>query len=249
MVYMDDMMIATKPELGETEQQHKSQHHSKVKQVLQILQDNNLYLQHEKCEFEKTSTKFLGIQVEQGMVHMDDKKVEKIKNWSVPRTVKGVREFLGFTGYYWRFIKDYSQLAHPLLDLTKKTTPWHWKERQQTAFEALHNRICKKPILRQPDFNQKFYLKTDASAYGVGAVLSQEGELFTIPTSKTPLLQPVAYYSATFTPMERNYDIYEQELLAIMKALEHWQQYLIWTQEPFTILTDHTNLLFWKSPR
>ena len=85
--------------------------------------------------------------------------------------------------------------------------------------------------------------------YGVGAVLSQEGELFTTPTSKTPLLQPVAYYSATFTPTERNYDIYERELLAIIKALEHWRQYLIWTQELFTILTDHANLLFWKSLR
>ena len=63
----------------------------------------------------------------------------------------------------------------------------------------------------------------------MGAVLSQEGELFTTPTSKTPLLQPVAYYSAMFTPTERNYDIYEWELLAIIKALEHWRQYLIWT--------------------
>ena len=83
----------------------------------------------------------------------------------------------------------------------------------------------------------------------MGAVLSQEGERFTSPTSKTPLLQPVAYYSATFTPTERNYDIYERELLAIIKALEHWRQYLIWMQEPFTILTNHANLLFWKSPR
>ena len=90
MVYMDDMMIATKPELGETEQQHKSRHRNKVKQVLQILQDNNMFLQPEKCEFEKTSTEFLGIQVEQGTVHMDDKKVKKVKNWSTPRMVKGV---------------------------------------------------------------------------------------------------------------------------------------------------------------
>ena len=108
---MDDMMIATKPELGETELQHKLRHRDKVKQVLQILQDHNLFLQPEKCEFEKTSTEFLGIRVEKGTVHMDDKKVEKVKNWSAPRTVKQVREFLGFTGYYRQFIKDYSTLA------------------------------------------------------------------------------------------------------------------------------------------
>ena len=78
---------------------------------------------------------------------MDDKKVNKVKNWSVPKMVKQVREFLGFTGYYRRFIQDYSTLAQLLLDLTKKTTPWHWKERQQTAFEALRDRMCSKPIL------------------------------------------------------------------------------------------------------
>ena len=169
--------------------------------MLQILQDHNLFLQPEKCEFEKTSTEFLGIRVEQGTVHMDDKKVEMVKNWNVPRTVKDVWKFLGFTGYYRHFIKDYSTLAQPLLDLTKKTTPWHWKDHQQAAFEALQDQMCSKPILRQPNFKRKFYLETDASAYSVGAVLSQEGELFTTLTSKTPLLQPVAYYSATFTPM------------------------------------------------
>ena len=79
---------------------------------------------------------------------MDDKKVKKVKNWSVPRTVKGVCEFLGFMGYYRRFIQDYLTLARPLLNLTKKTTPWHWKDRQQQAFEALRDRMCSKPILR-----------------------------------------------------------------------------------------------------
>ena len=155
---------------------------------------------------------------------MDDKKVDKVKNWSVPKTVKQVHKFLGFTGFYRQFIKDYSVLARPLLDLTKKTTPWHWKERQQTAFEALWECMCAKPILQQPDFKRKFYLATDASAYSVGAVLLQEGEA-TPP--KTPPLHPVAYYSVTFTPMECNYNIYERELLAIIKALEHWRQYLI----------------------
>ena len=88
-------------------------------------------------------------------------------------------------------------------------------------------------------------MQTDASAYGVGAVLSQEGEI----APKTPHLFPIAYYSATFMAMERNYDIYERELLAVIKALQHWRQYLIWTQEPFIIQTDHANLLYWKSPR
>jgi len=86
----------------------------------------------------------------------------------------------------------------------------------------------------------------------VGAVLSQEGE---IPTTSTlskrqkPVLHPIAYYSATFIPAEQNYDIYERELLAVMKALLHSRPYLGWTKELFTIMTDHTNLQYWKSPK
>src|SRR5487761_1453758 len=81
------------------------------------------------------------------------------------------------------------------------------------------------------------------------AILSQEGEVNPLKPNKPPKHHPVAYYSATFTPTERNYDIYERELLAIIKAITHWRPYLIWTKEPFTIHTDHANLLYWKSPR
>jgi len=91
----------------------------------------------------------------------------------------------------------------------------------------------------------------DASRFGMGAVLSQEGE-HTTPTLVKwlkPTLYPIAYYSATFTPTEWNYDIYEWELLAVMKSLHYWRPYLGWMKEPFTILTDHINLTYWKSPQ
>ena len=179
---------------------------------------------------------------------MDDKKVEKVKNWQQPTNVTEVRKFLGFTGYYRYFIQDYSRIARPLLDLTIKTTPWHWENAQQKAFEQLRDQMCNKPVLRQPDFAKKFFVHSDTSAYGVGAILSQEGEP-SISNPSKPRLHPVTYYLATFTPTERNYDIYKCELLAILKAITHWRPYLIWTQEPFTIVTDHANLLYWKSPR
>ena len=101
--------------------------------------------------------------------------------------------------------------------------------------------MAARPILLQPNFDKQFVLQTDASALGVGAVLLQQGD--------TKKLQPVEFFLATFTPTERNYDIYERELLAIMKALAHWRPYLGWTKEPFLIQTDHTNLQYWKSPR
>jgi hypothetical protein len=103
------------------------------------------------------------------------------------------------------------------------------------------------PVLRQPDFTKKFFLQTDASSYRLGAILSQEGELE--KAKGKPILHPIAYYSATFTPTERNYDIYDRELLAVMKSLAHWHPYLGWTKEPFTIITDHANLQYWKSPQ
>jgi hypothetical protein len=89
----------------------------------------------------------------------------------------------------------------------------------------------------------------DASAYGVGAILLQEGEINPQKPTKKPKLHPVMYYLATFTATERGYNIYKRELLAIIKVITHWRPYLIWTEEPFTICTDHANLLYWKSPR
>ena len=107
------------------------------------------------------------------------------------------------------------------------------------------------PVLIQPNFDKKFFLQVDTSAYSMGTVLSQEGETMTpsLKKWKKTVLHPVAYYSATFTPTEQNYNIYNRELLAVIKALYHWHPYLAWTREPFTILTDHTNLTYWKSPR
>ena len=102
----------------------------------------------------------------------------------------------------------------------------------------------------QPNFNKCFVLQVDASAYGMGAILSQEGDLTpTLAWHSKPTLHPITYYSAMFIATEQNHNIYEQELLAIIKALAHWRPYLGWTKVPFIIWTDHGNLQYWKSPR
>ena len=85
---------------------------------------------------------------------MEESKVEKVATWKLPTDVCSVREFLGFTGYYRQFIKDYSKIARPLLDLTKTTTPWHWDAAQNDAFECLRQCMCSKPVLRQPNFQK-----------------------------------------------------------------------------------------------
>jgi RNase H-like domain found in reverse transcriptase/Reverse transcriptase (RNA-dependent DNA polymerase)/Chromo (CHRromatin Organisation MOdifier) domain len=245
-IYMDDMAIHTKKREGETEQQHILRHRSYVCRVLAKLLKHNLFLKPEKCTFEQPSIEFLGVRVSEGTVHMDDVKVEKVRKWLPPSNVTEVQKFLGFTGYYRYFIKDYSKIAKPLLLLTHNTTPWHWNDEQQQAFEKLRDLMCQQPVLKQPDFTKPFAVFTDASAYGVGAILSQEGG----PNAQNRTKHhPIAYYSATFTETERNYNVYDRELLAIMKAITHWRPYLIWTKEPFKIFTNHANLLHWKSPR
>ena len=151
------------------------------------------------------------------------------------------------TKQYKYFVPNHSKIARPLIELTKKSVPFHWGETQFKAFETLKTLMCRHPVLKQPNYTKPFFLSTDASAYGVGAILSQEGEIN--PCMQKPTQQSIAYYSTTFTPTERNYDIYEHELLAVIKALTHWQPHLAATKDPVTILTDHANLTCWKTPQ
>jgi hypothetical protein len=114
-----------------------------------------------------------------------------------------VQQFLGFIGYYQYFVPNYSKIAHPLLDLTKKTELWHWGPAQEGAFLELKTHMCSSPVLTQPNFKKCFYLQADVSAYGMGTVLLQVGKtLPTLAKHAKPVTHPIAYYSATFTSME-----------------------------------------------
>jgi hypothetical protein len=148
---------------------------------------------------------YLGIVIKPGEIHMEEAKVEKVKNWKAPTTVREIRKFLGFTGYYRYFIKDYSSIARPLIQLTHKAAKWEWKDTQEQAFQRLRHLMISKPVLIQPDFEKPFFVHTDASSYGAGAVLMQERD----NGNGKPRQHPIAYYSSTFTPTERNYDVYE----------------------------------------
>jgi hypothetical protein len=144
--------------------------------MLTTLEEHDLFLNIKKCQFEKLTIEFLRVHIGQGQVKMQDSKVEKVRTWKPPRNVQEVCRFLGFTGYYRYFIQGYSSIARLLTQLTKQAMPWHWGSAQQNTFETLTTKMCEKLVLQQPNFNKMFYLQTDASAYGVGAVLSQGGE-------------------------------------------------------------------------
>ena len=125
---MDDMAIHTVKSPHETEEQHIQRHQSYVHQVLTKLEENNLYLEPKKCKFEKEEIEYIGVIVGKNHLKMSPKKLQGVANWPIPKMPTDIQQFLGFTGYYQYFIPNYSAIARPLLDLTKKTTLWHWGE-------------------------------------------------------------------------------------------------------------------------
>ncbi len=119
--------------------------------MLNKLEQNNLYLKPEKCDFEQKQIDYLGVIVGNSKLQMDPKKLKGVADWPKPNTPTDIRKFLGFTGYYRYFIQGYSKIAQPLLDLTKKAVVWNWGESQQRTFEELKTCMCSHPVLTQPD--------------------------------------------------------------------------------------------------
>jgi hypothetical protein len=232
IVFMDDILIFTET----------LDHHRKVvKQVLQILADNKLYLKAEKCEFERLKIEYLGLIISQGKIEMDPVKIEGVSKWPAPSNVKQVQSFLGFVNFYRRFIQDFAYIAKPLHELTKKDTPWSWTEKHRNAFEALKQKVTSQPILVFPNDQKPYKIEADSSDYATGAVLSQEGE--------DGKWHPVAYLSKSLSEVERNYEIHDKEMLAIIRALEEWRHYLEGAKHPFQVWTDHKNLEYFMTAK
>jgi len=231
-VYMDDILIATAGSLD--------QHKQKVHLVLRKLQDNSLFLKPEKCHFHQKAVDYLGVIVGHGQVKMDPIKVKGITDWPTPTNLHELRSFLGFGNYYKDFIPDYSRITRPLHELTKKNTQWHWDDPESNAFIDLKGLFASYPVLRNPDPTKRYIVDTDASQFAVGATISQE---------HSDGRHPIAYFSKSLSPAERNYDIYDRELLAIIYAVKAFRYLLLGAQEKFLIRSDHENLTYFKSPQ
>jgi hypothetical protein len=174
------------------------------------------------------------------MTRMDPVKIAGIKNWPIPTKVKEVRSFLGFCNFYRPFIRGFAHLACPLNELTCKDTEWSWETRHQNAFDKLKTRVTTEPVLAHPILTDLFELEVDASGFAMGAVLLQ--------TKADGKKHPIAYYSKMLSQAERNYDVYDLELLAIVNTLDHWRPYLAGSPHKIIIHSDHQNLLYWKEP-
>ncbi|ESK83040.1 reverse transcriptase-rnase h-integrase [Moniliophthora roreri MCA 2997] len=201
-------------------------HRLRMRHVLERLRENDLYLKLEKCEFEVAKTLFLGMVITPGHILMDETKLAGIKDWEAPKTVKG----------------KYAELACPLHELTKKDTKFEWTKIRDIAFNILKMKFLQRLILQMPNDEKPFVIEADTSKWATGAVLKQQGS--------NGELHPCGYISHAFTLTERNYKIYDRELLAIVNALKAWEHYLLGGAHPVTVLSDHKNLTyFWTAQK
>ena len=225
--YLDDLII-----FSNTWENHM--HH--LRTILQQLCKAKLTVKPQKCQLGMAECVYLGHIVGRGVVRPELSKVEAIQAFSQPATKKQVRAFLGITGYYRKFLPNYSALAAPLTDLTKKNQPTKvtWTLDCESAFQALKPHLCTSPVLQSPNFTMPFILQTDASDRGVGAVLSQ--------SSTDNDLHPVAYFSKKLLPREERYSTIEKECLAVKLGIEAFRFYFMGCT--FTVQTDHRALLW-----
>ena len=230
IIYLDDILIFTET---------LEEHHRIVARVLETLEKHNLYLKPEKCDFDKKEIEYLGVIISHNSMRMDPVKIAGIMEWPEPKNVKQVQAFLGFVNFYRRFIRGFSDVAKPLTKLTGKAG-WTWGDDQRNAFAELKRRVAEDVVLALPTDDGKFRLEADASEGATGAVLSQEQD---------GKWRPVAFMSHGLNETERNYEIYDKEMLAIMLALEEWRPMLLGARHEFEILTDHQNLEYFKKPQ
>ncbi|KAL2252887.1 UNVERIFIED_CONTAM: Retrovirus-related Pol polyprotein from transposon 17.6 [Sesamum indicum] len=165
-------------------------------------------------------------------ITVDEEKVKAIQDWPTPTSIGEVRSFHGLASFYRRFVKDFSTMAAPLNELTKKNVPFKWGNAQEKAFQAIKEKLTHAPFLALPDFGKTFEIECDASGIGIGGVLMQGG-------------RPIAYFSEKLSGPTLNYPTYDKELYALVRVLETWQHYL-WPKV-FVIHSDHESLKYIKS--
>lgn len=226
-VYMDDIVIYARS---------IKEHEVKFERLMKRLKEANLKLQPDKCEFLRQEVAYLGHIICADGVRPDPDKIKSIMRFPRPKNPKNIKQFLGLSGYYRRFIPNFSKIAKPLTDLLKKDRMFTWLPKHEEAFDILKLSLCSEPVLQYPDFSRSFNLTTDASGHAVGGVLSQ---------GNVGKDLPIAYTSRILNKAEQNYSTIEKECLAIVYCTNHFRPYLYGRK--FIIITDHKPLVWLHS--
>lgn len=242
LVYLDDLLIYSKT---------FEEHLLHLDRVLAKLSRVGLKLNLDKCQLLRESVDYLGHTISSEGVSCQSEKTKVVREWPVPKTTKELRSFLGFAGYYRRFVEGYAKIAGPLNALANKQQskrkPLHlsgyWQEEHQTAFEKLKDALCSAKVLAFADFTRPFILETDASFDGLGAILSQK--------QADGTTRVIAYASRRLRPTERNetnYSSFKLEMLALKWAVtERFRSYLLGAH--FEVYTDNNPLAHFKTSK
>ncbi|UYV79552.1 K02A2.6-like [Cordylochernes scorpioides] len=222
LCYLDDIIVFS---------DGFEEHLRRLQLVLNCLKKAGLCLNSKKCKFGAKTITVLGHEVSENGIRPDQEKIRAVRDFATPRSLKEVRSFLGLSSYYRRFIPNYAHVAQPLNDLLKKDSAFNWNQEEQNAFEALKSALISEPALGHFDYSSPTEIHTDASNYGIGAVLVQ------IQKGKE---RAIAYASRTLNKAEKNYSTTERECLAIIWAINKFRPYVF--GQPFTIVTDHHSL-------
>lgn len=223
-VYLDDIIVISKT---------FEEHFKLLKEIFKRSKSASLTLSRDKYQLCRFELKYLGYVIDSRGLRMDPDKVTAILNLSVSITVTKAKRLIGMASWYRRFIANFSDCIAPLTTLLKKNNKFILTEACTSAFQKLKESLCTAPILTCPDFSLPFLLQTDASDFGLGAVLSQvvaKGE------------KVIAYLSRSLTRQERNYSTTEKEYLAVLWSIEKLRLYLVGSD--FTVITDHYSLVW-----
>ena len=225
LVYIDDCLVYSK---------NMQEHREHLNEVFRRFRQANLRLNGKKCQFGVKQVPYLGYILTGEGIKMDESKVELMKDFPQPKSVRELKSWLGLTGFYRRFIKSYAAIVQPMHNLLKKDIPFLWNSDCETAFQLLKEKLTTAPILRYPDFSKSFTLLTDASYSSISFILTQEDE--------GKFGHPVAYGGRSLTAAERNYSVSQIELLAILCGCRHFHPYLAGRR--FKVITDHVSLKY-----
>jgi hypothetical protein len=218
LVFFDDILIYSSS---------YDDHLKHIALVLQRLQEHSWQVKMSKCEFAQASIAYLGHVISAAGVSTDQSKIATVRDWPVPTSVKELRSFLGLSGYYRKFVKNYGIIAKPLTNLLRKGVLYVWTNETDQSFQTLKHSLINAPVLSLPDFAKQFVIETDASDSGIGAVLLQAGH-------------PIAFVSRALGPRTKGLSTYEKEYLAILMAIDQWRPYLQCGE--FKIVTDQRSL-------
>ena len=228
-VYFDDIFVFSTT---------FADHLKHLREVLTRLRKHELQAKLQKCKFMRKEIVFIGHLVSAEGLRPNPEKIRAIKEWGVPRKAKEVRSFVGLCSYYRRFIPHFATIAAPLHELQNKKTEFKWTLEAQASFDLLKKALISAPLLITPDWTRPFELHTDASQFGLGAILSQriDGEE-----------RVIAYASKALNKAQRNYTTSDRECLAIIWGIRQFRTYLLGTK--FDLYTDHSALQFLNSMR